>query len=79
MYKLFAINNNNKIELTKEELEKVLNESFWSGYNYKQNNKDYYIYTSPCIITSSLNESSSNIITTNGKIISNGEISCKKG
>lgn len=73
MYKLFAINNNNKIELTKKELEAVLNESFWSGYNYKQNNKDYYFYTSPCITATSSSTESSNII------ISSGDISCKKG
>lgn len=44
MVKIFTLNKNNKIELTKEELEKLLNQSFWEGY-YKNNHT--YTYTSP--------------------------------
>ena len=43
MIKVFALNKNNKIELTKQELEKLLNESFWEGYNQK----NYWTYSSP--------------------------------
>ncbi len=35
MIKVFTLNKNNKIELTKQELENLLNESFWEGYNKK--------------------------------------------
>ena len=35
MIKVFTLNKNNKIELTKEELESLLNESYWEGYNKK--------------------------------------------
>lgn len=44
MIKVFTLNKNNKIELTKEELEKLLNQSFQEGY-YKNNHT--YIYSSP--------------------------------
>ena len=43
MIKVFTLNKNKKIELTKQELERLLNESFWEGYN--KNNA--YVYTSP--------------------------------
>ena len=43
MIKVFTLNKNNKIELTKEELESLLNESYWEGYN----KKNYWTYTSP--------------------------------
>ena len=33
MYKVFTLNKNNKIELTKNELQKLLDESYWDGYN----------------------------------------------
>lgn len=47
MIKVFTLNENNKIELTKQELEKLLNESFWEGYNKK--NDYFWTYTSPCV------------------------------
>ncbi len=47
MIKVFTLNKNNKIELTKKELEQLLNESFWEGYN----RKNTYIYNSPSVIT----------------------------
>ena len=43
MIKVFTLNKNNKIELTKQELEKLLNESFWEGYKQK----NYQTYSSP--------------------------------
>lgn len=43
MIKVFTLNKNNKIELTKKELEDLLNQSFWEGYN----KRNTYIYTSP--------------------------------
>ncbi len=43
MIKVFTLNKNNKIELTKEELERLLNEAFWEGYNKDKT----YVYTSP--------------------------------
>jgi hypothetical protein len=43
MIKVFTLNKNNKIELTKEELESLLNESYWEGYNKKNS----WTYTSP--------------------------------
>ena len=44
MIKVFTLNKNGKIELTKEELEQFLNESYWDGLN---NNS--WTYTSPTI------------------------------
>lgn len=44
MIKVFTLNKNNKIELTKQELENLLNESFWEGYNKKNS---YWTYTTP--------------------------------
>ena len=42
MIKVFTLNKNNKIELTKEELESLLNESYWEGYSRK-----CWTYTTP--------------------------------
>ena len=44
MIKVFTLNKNGKIELTKKELEQLLNESYWEGY---RSNKNYWTYTSP--------------------------------
>ena len=44
MIKVFTLNKNGKIELTKKELEQLLNESYWEGYRNKNN---YWTYTSP--------------------------------
>lgn len=47
MIKVFTLNKNKKIELTKQELERLLNESYWEGYS-----KIYWrSYTSPAIIS----------------------------
>lgn len=45
MIKVFTLNKNNKIELTEKELEQLLNESFWEGYN----KRNTYVYNSPSI------------------------------
>ena len=45
MIKVFTLNKNGKIELTKEELEQLLNESYWEGFN----SKNSWTYTSPTI------------------------------
>lgn len=43
MIKVFELNKNKKIELTKEELEKLLNQAYWEGYY----NKSTWTYTTP--------------------------------
>lgn len=48
MIKVFTLNKNGKIELTKKELEQLLNESYWEGY--RNNNNYYWTYTSPSVI-----------------------------
>ena len=47
--KVFTPNENGKIELTKEELENLLNESYRQGWNDKPYYRDYYYSTSPNI------------------------------
>lgn len=42
--KVFQKNKNGKIELTKEELETLLNEVYWDGYNNANNT---WTYTTP--------------------------------
>ena len=49
MIKVFTLNKNGKIELTKKELEQLLNESYWEGY--RNNSNIYWTYTSPTINT----------------------------
>ena len=46
MIKIFTLNKNNKIELTKEELQALLDESYWDGY--RANNQSW-IYNSPTL------------------------------
>ena len=43
--KIFTPNENGKIELTKEELESLLNESYRQGWNDKPYYRDYYYST----------------------------------
>lgn len=43
MIKVFTLNEKGKIELTKDELERLLNESYWEGYSKKTT----WTYTSP--------------------------------
>ena len=47
--KIFTPNENGKIELTKEELENLLNESYRQGWNDKPYYRDYYYSTYPNI------------------------------
>lgn len=47
MVKVFTLNKNGKIELTKEELQKLLDDSYWEGY--RANHSNYYTYTTPSI------------------------------
>ena len=47
--KIFTPNKNGKIELTKEELENLLNESYRQGWNDKPYYRDYYYSTYPSV------------------------------
>lgn len=49
--KIFTPNENGKIELTKEELENLLNESYRQGWNDKPYYYDRYWYNSPTLAT----------------------------
>ena len=44
MIKVFTTNKNNKIEFTKEELQKLLDEAYWDGYHA---NSNIWTYTTP--------------------------------
>lgn len=44
MIKVFTTNKNNKIEFTKEELQKLLDEAYWDGYRA---NSGTWTYTTP--------------------------------
>lgn len=44
MIKVFTTNKNGKIELTSDELKKLLDEAYWEGY---RNNSSTYVYRSP--------------------------------
>lgn len=52
MVKVFAFNKNGKLEFTKEELEKILNEAWNDGYNTANRIPYTYTYTSPEMTTS---------------------------
>lgn len=45
MIKVFTTNKNGKIELTKDELQKILDEAYWDGY--RAGNGTSWTYTSP--------------------------------
>ena len=47
--KIFTPNENGKIELTKEELENLLNETYRQGWNDKPYYRDYYYSSYPSI------------------------------
>lgn len=82
MIKIFTLNKNGKIELTKKQLEQLLNESYWEGYTSNKNNI-YWTYTSPSIATSSITTTktiktnSHNPYTITGSDISNNSITIK--
>ena len=44
MIKVFTTNKNNKIEITKEELQKLLDEAYWDGYRAHNGT---WTYTTP--------------------------------
>lgn len=44
MIKVFTLNSNGKIEITEEELKKLLDDSYWEGYN---DSSKSYTYTGP--------------------------------
>lgn len=44
MIKVFTANKNGKIELTSDELKKLLDEAYWEGYH---SNSSTYVYRSP--------------------------------
>lgn len=46
MIKVFTLNSNGKIEITEEELRKLLDASYWEGY---YDNGKSWTYTSPNI------------------------------
>lgn len=60
MIKVFTLNAKGKIELTKNELEQLLNKSYWEGYSEGYSKKitywtysspSYSIFNNPCKIT----------------------------
>ena len=77
MIKVFTLNKNGKIELTKKELEQLLNESYWDGYN----KKNYWTYTSPTIMPPYNNitcTTSTGKYTINGSNTTTGSITLEK-
>ena len=78
MIKVFTLNKNGKIELTKRQLEQLLNESYWEGYNNKKN--IYWTYTSPSITSvpiATIKTNSHNPYTISSNDISNNSITIK--
>lgn len=67
MIKVFTLNEKNKIELTKEELENLLNESYWEGCRSKS-----WTYTTPSWISTTplVSTSSPYTVSNNGSSIS---------
>lgn len=55
MIKVFELNKNKKIELTKEELENLLNQAYWEGYR----NKNTWTYTTPNYWTTCMDHTNS--------------------
>ena len=77
MIKVFTLNNNGKIEITEEELKKLLDDSYWEGYCA---NSKSYTYTSPNInpiINPSITWSSDKTGTTFTVDIASGESNAK--
>lgn len=46
MIKVFTVNANGKISLTKEELQDLLNEAYWDGFS-NSNKSTSYTYSNP--------------------------------
>ena len=49
MIKVFTTNKDGKIELTKDELKKLLDEAYWEGY---KSNSSLYVYNTPSWLSS---------------------------
>lgn len=71
MVKVFTVNKDNKIEFSKDELEKILNEVWQNGYNSHQS----YWWTSPTITSPCY--STSTLFNGDGVTISNTQNSIK--
>lgn len=71
MIKVFEKNKNGKIQFSIQELEKILNEAYWEGYNYASRNvwtyttPNYWTGTSPYIFTSNASSATITGTTTN--------------
>lgn len=50
LIKVFTKNGNGKIEITPDELKKILDEAYWEGY---KNNTSLWTYNSPNIVNTS--------------------------
>lgn len=48
LIKVFTKNSNGKIEITPDELKKILDEAYWEGH---RNNTSLWTYRSPSVIT----------------------------
>ena len=84
MIKVFTLNKNGKIELTKKELEQLLNESYYEGYWKGYGNKGCcWTYTSPSITpyfttnASTITSDTKNPYTIDGSNINAGSITLK--
>ncbi len=75
MIKVFTLNKNGKIELTKKELEQLLNESYWEGY--RNNSNLYWTYTSPSINTNPYIATSCNPYTIKTDALTSNSITIK--
>ena len=73
MVKVFELNKNGKIELTKDELQKLLNCAYWQGYN----NKNVWTYTTPNYNTSTWYEFTDNPYTIKANDINSNSITIK--
>lgn len=76
MIKVFTLNENGKIEITKEELEKLLDESYWDGYwarwkswTYESPSPTKITWENPYIqnVPFTVNTSSSNVVVAEDK------------
>ena len=71
MIKVFTLNKNGKIEITKEELEQLLNESYYDGFS--KNLYGSWTYTSPSISNYPLKYGNITVSTTDNKKTTLGE------
>ena len=71
MIKVFTTNKNGKIELTKDELKKLLDEAYWDGYKA---NSNIYTYQTP-----NWSPYQWSVTTANAYMIKSGDISMTSG